>query len=125
MKGEGRDQQEQERDRAASVKQRLANEHKLREAACNNQVEIVRTLLDLNTNPNAQDEVNLSPLVWLCRSLFLVNLSFNWLITPQLLRLFKDSFFSIKCVYICYSRLNESRLMVITFISVIVEESLF
>ena len=65
MKGEGR-------DRAASVKQRLANERKLREAACINQVEIVRTLLDLNTNPNAQDEVNLSPIVWLCRSLFLV-----------------------------------------------------
>ena len=52
-KGEGR-------DRAASDKQRLANEHKLREAAYFDQVEKVRALLDLKTNPNAQDEVNLS-----------------------------------------------------------------
>ena len=56
MKGEGR-------DRAASVKQRLANEHKLRVAAFENKVDIFQTLLDLKTNPNAQDEVNLSLLV--------------------------------------------------------------
>ena len=56
MKGEGR-------DRAASDKQRLANEHKLREAAYFDQVEKFRALLDLKTNPNAQDEVNPSSLM--------------------------------------------------------------